>query len=261
MNYSRYDMHTQWLRLELLHLYAVDDPPPASWQQTVRYGLLHSGSLSERETQSDVLSHPHGAACCRCKERKGLKIPHAIHVKVTLGATPNEGLFSTPLTLSCVCVWQVKLLFRVLSQPFSSVCAALHRVSRCSCRKHSTTCAYSKHWQRVHKFLTLNANTPTCMHIFSSLSRQSAPLPADSHKCTPALRVRGPREKKRWLLGPSGSMYGPLIWPVCLGQPQLISPWHEWTKQQINREKKKSSIVFKETPQIEAAQILSISKL
>lgn len=83
---------------------------------------------------------------------------------------PHEGRHAPPArvglprfycfnTLSCV--RQVTLLFRVLNQPFSSACAAL---------KHSTTCAYSKHWQRLHKFLTLNAN-----------QRHACTFSADSH--------------------------------------------------------------------------------
>lgn len=121
------------------------EPPPASWEQTVRYGLLCLRSVSEQEittwepntytnmfrsTRSDVISHWHVAA---------LKIHHAIHVKVrwlnelcTLGTTPREGrnapsprvgLPPVYLFNTLAGVWQGKLLFRLPSQ---SLLLSLH---------------------------------------------------------------------------------------------------------------------------------------
>lgn len=73
-------------------------------------------------------------------------------------------------------------------------------------------------------------------------------LTADGVNARPRCVSEAHGRKKRWLLRPGGSMYGPLTRPVCLGQPQLISPWHEWTKQQITLEKKSSIECLKKPP-------------
>lgn len=149
----------------------------------------------------------------------------------------------------------------------------------------------------VHQFLILNANTVTCKHVFSvefhsgllfswwraciRLHKSTSGLHCVSGACQSESRIvrcswrsklkvfrrkqltikhtTPVAEQAETFVRPRPWMCVCLSW--CLRKPQLIALWHEWTKGQITIQRIHMNAVFKETSQIEAAQILSISKL